>query len=406
MRVVFVSDSFHHHQKPFSDQMYLLTGGNYIFIATGEISQERKSMGWGINENTPYLMILDSHNKNQLRKVKQIIADADFVITGSAPLSLFSLRNKKRKLIFRYSERLYKSKLRYLKAFLYTFDALRMKNDYMLCSSAYTALDYSLTRCYIGKCYKWGYFTECRSYDSHNELFAKKSLDNEPIKILWVSRFISWKHPEVPILLAEKLKKDNITFQLQMLGVGPLKSKIQDKINSLELSQYVSLLDSIPPSEVRNLMEESDIFLFTSDRGEGWGAVLNESMNSGCAVLANTDIGSVPYLIKDGMSGCTYKDGDIDDAYRKLVRLINDQVFRRRLAEEAYKTISNVWNPNVAAKNLLLLYENLQSNNDNQIEHGPCSPAFPLDLPNKKIINYPRFNIFESLRFFIADLIR
>ena len=98
MRVVFVSDSFHHHQKPFSDQMYLLTGGNYIFIATGEISQERKSMGWGINENTPYLMILDSHNKNQLRKVKQIIADADFVITGSAPLSLFSLRNKKRKL--------------------------------------------------------------------------------------------------------------------------------------------------------------------------------------------------------------------------------------------------------------------------------------------------------------------
>ena len=359
MRVVFVSDSFHHHQKPFSDQMYLLTGGNYIFIATGEISQERKSMGWGINENTPYLMILDSHNKNQLRKVKQIISDADFVITGSAPLSLFSLRNKKRKLIFRYSERLYKSKLRYLKAFLYTFDALRMKNDYMLCSSAYTALDYSLTRCYIGKCYKWGYFTECRSYDSHNELFAKKSLDNEPIKILWVSRFISWKHPEVPILLAEKLKKDNITFQLQMLGVGPLKSKIQDKINSLELSQYVSLLDSIPPSEVRNLMEESDIFLFTSDRGEGWGAVLNESMNSACAVVASHAIGAVPFLVDDEKNGLIYKDGNFEDFYKKVKYLLDHPIERVEIAKNAYATMIDEWNPENAAQKFIKLSEKL-----------------------------------------------
>jgi hypothetical protein len=37
----------------------------------------------------------------------------------------------------------------------------------------------------------------------------------------------------------------------------------------------------MPPEEVRVHMEQSNIYLFTSDFGEGWGAVLNEAMNSG-----------------------------------------------------------------------------------------------------------------------------
>ena len=34
-------------------------------------------------------------------------------------------------------------------------------------------------------------------------------------------------------------------------------------------------------------MEKADIFLFTSDRREGWGAVANEAMNSACALVVS-----------------------------------------------------------------------------------------------------------------------
>jgi glycosyltransferase involved in cell wall biosynthesis len=57
------------------------------------------------------------------------------------------------------------------------------------------------------------------------------------------------------------------------------------------------------PEAVRDHMEAADIFLFTSDFNEGWGAVLNESMNSACAVVASHAIGSVPFLLKDGENG-------------------------------------------------------------------------------------------------------
>ena len=45
-------------------------------------------------------------------------------------------------------------------------------------------------------------------------------------------------------------------------------------------------------------MEESEIYLVTSDRKEGWGAVVNEAMNSGCAVVADHMIGAAPWMIR------------------------------------------------------------------------------------------------------------
>ena len=57
-------------------------------------------------------------------------------------------------------------------------------------------------------------------------------------------------------------------------------------------------------------MEKTGIFLFTSDRQEGWGAVLNEAMNSGCAVVASHLIGAVPFLKKKKKNGLVYSSGD------------------------------------------------------------------------------------------------
>lgn len=59
--------------------------------------------------------------------------------------------------------------------------------------------------------------------------------------------------------------------------------------------------------KVREHMEDADIFLFTSDYNGGRGAVLNESMNSGCMVAASHAIGSVPFLLEDGKRGSSKK---------------------------------------------------------------------------------------------------
>ncbi len=77
-------------------------------------------------------------------------------------------------------------------------------------------------------------------------------------------------------------------------------------IKDRNLEEYISWKGALPAEEVRNYMMNTDIFVCTSNRFEGWGAVLNEAMNSQCAIVACNRIGSVPFLIEDGVNGFTF----------------------------------------------------------------------------------------------------
>ena len=106
-------------------------------------------------------------------------------------------------------------------------------------------------------------------------------------------------------------------------------------------------------------MEAADIFLFTSDFNEGWGAVLNEAMNSACAVVASHAIGSVPFLLHEGENGLIYKNGDENGLLDRVVQLIEQPEMRKRLGRKAYQTLTEQWNAEIAAERFLQLSEAL-----------------------------------------------
>lgn len=70
-------------------------------------------------------------------------------------------------------------------------------------------------------------------------------------------------------------------------------------------------------------MREHDIFTFTSNKREGWGAVLNEAMSCGCACVVSDLIGAAPYLIKAGINGYTFKTGDVCSFVSCVQKLID-----------------------------------------------------------------------------------
>ena len=83
--------------------------------------------------------------------------------------------------------------------------------------------------------------------------------------------------------LAANLRDMGLDFSMKIIGSGEMRDDLAGMIESLSLSGNVELSGALPVDEIRAEMENAQIFLFTSDRGEGWGVVLNESMNSGCA---------------------------------------------------------------------------------------------------------------------------
>ena len=315
-KIVFISNYFNHHQKYLSEELFKLTNGSYCFIETEPIEEERLKMGWGENEAPDY--VKQSYlSDEKLRECRDIIDNADCIITGSAPEFLLDNRKKSGNLIFRYSERLLKKgfeplkyPLRYLR---FHKNTPKNANIYLLCASAYTAADYAKFGLFKDKTFKWGYFPEAKRYEDIEEIINSKKKNS----ILWVGRFLDLKHPDAAIRASKKLKENGYKFELNIIGTGAMKQGLKNMISDYCLENEVHMLGTMKPEQVREHMEKSQVYLFTSDRNEGWGAVLNEAMNSGCAVVASHAIGSVPFLLKNGENGLIYKDGDEEDLYNK-----------------------------------------------------------------------------------------
>ena len=103
----------------------------------------------------------------------------------------------------------------------------------------------------------------------------------------------------------------------------------------------------------------------------------NESMNSGCAVVASDAIGSVLYLVKDRENGLVYHSGSVDELFERVKGLLAHPAEQRRLGEAAYRTIADLWNAEIAAKRLIALSQAILDGDASPelFEDGPCSRA-------------------------------
>jgi glycosyltransferase involved in cell wall biosynthesis len=173
------------------------------------------------------------------------------------------------------------------------------------------------------------------------------------------------------------LKDNGYKFDLDIIGTGPMESQIKNMIVSNNLQNEVKLLGSMKPEQVREHMEKANIFLFTSDFNEGWGAVLNESMNSGCGIVASHAIGSVPFLLKNKINGLIYKNGDINHLYQNVKYLLDNEKGCYQMGINAYNTLHESWNAKEAAKRVIKLSEGLLNGNVPVFKDGPCSGLTP-----------------------------
>ncbi|MFI3165931.1 MAG: glycosyltransferase family 4 protein [Bacillota bacterium] len=383
MKIAFFSNFLNHHQLPFAQELIKLVGeDNYKFVATNPFNQSVVSLGYeDMNKKYPWV-IRAYESKDQKKIAKRIANEFDVVIIGAAPVSYIRKRALKKKLTFRYSERIYKTGFHKLKSVKHRIGmfinhkVLQNKNMFLLCASAYAAYDYSLTNNYVGRTYKWGYFPETKEHD------IEKLIENKPkdkLELLWCARFIDLKHPEKAIAVAERLKADGYNFILKMIGTGEMFDEISKLVKEKDLDEHVKMLGSMPSAEVRTHMESANIFLFTSDFNEGWGAVLNEAMNSGCAIVASHAIGAVPFLIKNGENGLIYKNDDFEDLYNNVRFFTDNDAERERCGKNAYSTIIYEWSAEIAPKRLVQLIQNLQQVMRINVKSGPCSIAHILN---------------------------
>lgn len=349
MTVTFFSSVLNHHQISFCEELNSADDVDFTFVQMIDLTDERRAQGF-TSYDKPYVV----YAKADPERAHRLCIDSDVVIAGVIEQKWVNERAALGKLTFVYRERFLKNaksilspafwKNGYLNYFRY-----RNKELYFLCASAYTAKDTRVIFPRKQKKFKWGYFPIINQYDSANEVIDCKVKNS----IIWVGRFLDWKHPEIAIELARRLSLEKIDFELSFVGLGEMQDEMQAKIRDYGLEGKVNILGQMSPDRVKQKMKESEIFLFTSDRKEGWGAVLNEAMSEGCACVASKQAGSTDFLIDDSINGYAFNCKDIDTLFERVKSLLKDDVKRRNVQIKAIETINKEWNAKSATERLL-----------------------------------------------------
>lgn len=374
VKVVTISNYINHHQIPFSDALYKRLKGDYCFIQTEPMEEERSNMGWEVEEEKiPYLKY--AYKEEEL--CRQLIMDADILLAGwQEREDLILPRLDAGKLTLRVSERIYREgQWKYLsprgliRKYKEHGKYRKADNAHLLCAGAYVPSDFSLIHAYPNKMYKFGYFPEFRKINWD----LKPDLDS--IELIWVGRFIELKHPEFVIRLAADLLDMGYNFHIHFVGSGEMEEELKERVKAARLEDTVFFYGFMKPDKVRKLMDKCHVHIFTSNYLEGWGAVVNEGMNSGLAEVVNSEVGAAPFLIKHGWNGLIYKEGSYEDFIHQVMTLMDNPELIRKLGANAYDTIAQYWNANNAADQLLKFYEGYINGKIELPEEGPFSPA-------------------------------
>ena len=374
--LVYGTNIWSHHQAPIAFELAkLLPSGDFHMALFEPVRNERIQLGWTAGENLPWVLG-PPRDESDAKSLSAYCREADVMVFGACPREILEARAAAGKLTMVASERLLKRRHHRLRTLDPRYSAyvrsLRVRTAspvvHALAIGYYAPHDLRVLKAFDDRVWKWGYFTE-----------VGEELPQEPansnVKVLWVGRMLKWKRVDLLLRALASAKDSGIPLECTIVGTGPEKDQLVHLSERLRLGpECLVFRDPIAPELVRQKMRESDIYVLSSDRGEGWGAVAGEAMAEGCVLIANEQAGAARELIVDGVTGFLFRDGDVGQLASLLIRVGSDADLRMRVRASAWNLVNTVWSPSVAAERVVTLCRGLLGLGP--LPHylqGPCS---------------------------------
>ena len=152
------------------------------------------------------------------------------------------------------------------------------------------------------------------------ELKNKIGIKNK-ITILYVGQLIEHKNVKTLIKAYSKLKSE---FDAALLIVGDGTQK--NELKNLCMKENINDVFFVGHKQIEELpgyYAISDVFVLPSVQ-EVWGLVLNEAMSCGLPVIATNKVGASKDLVKDGVNGYVVADGDTEQLYLAIKRVLSN----------------------------------------------------------------------------------
>lgn len=164
------------------------------------------------------------------------------------------------------------------------------------------------------------------------EHFKKAIAPNGEKILVHVSNFRKVKRVEDVIYIFEKVY-NKIPSKLMLIGDGPERQSMEELCREIGLCSEIRFLGK--QDAVEELLAVADVFILPS-ANESFGLAALEAM--ACEVpVVSTNIGGLPEVNINGVTGYTCDVGDVNDMAEKTVSIIENQDTHNKFRQAAFE---------------------------------------------------------------------
>jgi len=172
------------------------------------------------------------------------------------------------------------------------------------------------------------------------DLLRELGLDASRPIILFASKLQRRKRCEdlldAYLSLCSEISSEPIPYLL-IVGDGEERAALERRVSSA--ASGVRFCGFRNQSELPFFFSLATAFVLPS-QDEPWGLIVNEAMNSGCAVILSDDVGCQPDLITDGVEGYVFPVGDGNALKHALRRVLRSPETAEIMGQRGLKRIS------------------------------------------------------------------
>jgi len=185
---------------------------------------------------------------------------------------------------------------------------------------------------------------------------ASVSVSSQDVVIIEVASLTANKGHHFLLNAFQQIYKKNPTIKLIIVGDGPLQSTIQEEAKKLGMESAVIFTGQ--RKDVYELLAMSDIFILPSMIREGLSIAMIEAMAMGLPVIGS-NVGGIPELIEDRVSGFLVSPGDTDQLARIIDLLATEQDLRKRLGQQGKRIYEEKFTLPRMVQQIEALYDHL-----------------------------------------------
>ena len=129
-------------------------------------------------------------------------------------------------------------------------------------------------------------------------------------------------------------------YRINLVGEGHLRESLQHWAKEQPFASSIRFLGKVDNQEIGSVFRETDVLVLPSIWPENQPVSITEAMATKTPVIAS-DMGGIPELIEDGVSGYLYRAGDATALAERMRRFLDDSSAIDRLGASGFERIQS-----------------------------------------------------------------